>query len=251
VIGYSCPPLSLLKFREAADLVAPHFGLWEIVSEADHYLPGVEARARELLDTTRMRLSVHAPYSNVNISAFEERLRRNSVEAVCDVIRSAHRLGAGPVTIHAGIMVTLQRSDRQRHLLRTRQSLEEISALAEELSIAVALENMPSMERCVCQGPEEVLALIDGLEIGICLDTGHANTTGTMGAFLDLAPRLVNMHVHDNMGKLDEHLPPGSGTADLKLLRGVDYGGNHIIEANSPNMEEAAASLRFLERLLG
>lgn len=251
MIGYSCPQLSLRGLREAADLVAPHFRLWEVVSEASHYLPAIEAEAREVLETTSLRLSVHAPYSNVNMSAFEEPLRRNSVAAFSDVISTAHRLGIGPVTIHAGIMVTLQRSDRPRHLAQTRRSLEELSGLAEDLSVRLALENMPAMDRCVCQSPEEVLGLIDGLDIGICLDTGHANTTGMLAAFADLAPRLVNMHVHDNMGETDQHLPPGRGTADLGRLRGLEYRGNYVIEANAPDMDEARASRKFLEDLLG
>jgi sugar phosphate isomerase/epimerase len=249
VIGFSCPPLSVRPFREAAELVLPHFDHWEIVSEADHYLPAIEAQARELLETTPLRLSVHAPYSDINLAAFEEHIRRQSVKTLCDVIESAERLGIGPVTIHPGVVGPIQQMDRDRVYKLTRKGLEEIAR--QTRCRRLALENMPRMRATICQTAEDLEKMLDGLDIGICLDTGHANTTGQMAGLLKLGGRIMNMHVHDNMGEWDQHLALGKGTVDFTALRRLDYSGNHVIEAATADMAEAVASKRFLERLLG
>jgi sugar phosphate isomerase/epimerase len=251
MIGYSCPPLSVRPFHEAAKLVLPHFELWEIVSEADHFLPDIEAQARELLDTTHLRLSVHAPYSTVNLAAFDECTRRHSVRVLCDTIRVAGRLGIGPVTVHPGVIGPIQRFDRDRVARLTRKGLEEISEAGKEHGVTVALENMPDMKACICKTAAEMEKMLEGLDMGMCLDIGHANTTHQVRELLGLGARFVNIHVHDNDGTGDQHLPLGKGNIDFGVLRNPDYRGNHIIEASAPDMAETLESKRHLQRILG
>ena len=50
MIGFSCPPMCMMPFREAARMVEPHFSLWELVSEAEHFLPDIGEDVREFLD---------------------------------------------------------------------------------------------------------------------------------------------------------------------------------------------------------
>jgi len=67
--------------------------------------------------------------------------------------------------------------------------------------------------------------------VGFCLDTGHANLaeaipetslapakSGIEQAFEAFGDRLVEMHLHDNHGSRDEHLWPGDGDIDWKLM---------------------------------
>ena len=47
----------------------------------------------------------------------------------------------------------------------------------------------------------------------------HANTVGLIDEFLDqLKDRISHVHIHDNMGKKDEHLPLGEGTVNWKQI---------------------------------
>lgn len=53
----------------------------------------------------------------------------------------------------------------------------------------------------------------EGTATGICFDTGHANMNGGVLAQLEAAgDRLHSLHLHDNAGEKDHHLPPGEGT---------------------------------------
>ena len=63
------------------------------------------------------------------------------------------------------------------------------------------------------------------------------------------ADRISHVHIHDNMGKKDEHLPLGKGTIDWKLVmeKLSDYKGIFVTEMSS--VEEGIQSLEFLRKL--
>ncbi len=251
MIGFSCPPMCMMPFKEAARMVEPHFGLWELVSEAEHFLPDIREDVRKFLETGNTRMSVHAPFSDVNLAAFDRRTWRYSVDVFCEVIRISGELGIGPVTLHPGVIGPIQRYDRERVLRLTREGLEAIIAEAGDCSVPLALENMPLMKGTICQTAEELGRVLEGLDIGICFDIGHANIANQINELLELAPGFVNMHVHDNIGgPSDQHLALGKGNIDFSVLRGISYSGNHVIEVNNSDMAEAVGSKRFLEAIL-
>ena len=251
MIGFSCPPLAVRPFAEAAELVIPHFEHWELICEADHWLPDIHGQVKELLDTTYMKISVHGPYSDVNLAAFDLGTRKHAIRTFLDIINISARLGIGPVTIHPGVIHPIQNWEPARVTKLTRDSLYTLTKEAWDNSVLIAFENMPSMKYTICQTASEMQAMLQGLNIGICFDIGHAHTTGQMMEMLRLKDRFINIHVHDNIGQKDEHLPLGAGTVDLSALKGLaGYKGNHIIEAKNTDMEEALASKKYLEGIM-
>ena len=116
-------------------------------------------------------------------------------------------------------------------------SLEHYARLADyakDYGVTVCLENMP-FPLLPLGNVDQVVELVDALNrrnLGVCLDTGHANVCGTP---LDMAvkmvgKRLVCLHVHDNDGKEDQHLAPLSGTANFapfaRALSEIGFGGS-------------------------
>jgi sugar phosphate isomerase/epimerase len=70
--------------------------------------------------------------------------------------------------------------------------------------------------------PDALVRLIEeqleGIDVGICLDIGHANLLGDVGeAFETISGHLWTTHVHENHGTRDEHLVPYAGTIDWDL----------------------------------
>lgn len=58
-----------------------------------------------------------------------------------------------------------------------------------------------------------------GEDVGLVLDTGHANLLGQVEKFLlNFSDRIVHIHAHDNHGKTDQHLGIGYGNIDWKAL---------------------------------
>jgi len=252
MIGISAPPLSLMPFSEAKDWVLGNFDLWEIISEADHYLPEIQGQVKELIETTGLRFTVHAPFSDINIAAFDRVARQHSVDVLLEHFRIASDLDMRTVTFHPGVIGPIQYWDRDRVGRMTRKSLEEISAQANEFSTSIALENMPGMFFATVQTTEEMEAMLEGLDIDMCFDIGHANTTDQLPEMTRLLPRMTNVHVHDNVGEKDRHMELGKGNIDFAdvIPRLASYKGNYIIEVKSLDMGSALRSRAFLERLL-
>ena len=80
---------------------------------------------------------------------------------------------------------------------------------------------------------------------GITFDTGHSNIHSEPVNYLKNLPhdKLLNIHIHDNMGEIDNHLPLGQGNINfrelIKYLKSIDYKGNFIIEHWNENLKSA------------
>lgn len=238
-------------FSQVTEKVIPHFQHWEIISEANHWLPNIQNEVKELLETSNMKFSIHGPYSDVNLGAFDWGTRKYAISVFMDIINICAKLGIGPVTVHPGVIGPIQHWDRPRVLKYTRESLEILEKEAADNSMLIALENMPDMRFTTCQTAEEIEQMMEGLNIGMCFDIGHAHTTNQMAEMMTLKDKFINVHVHDNLGDKDAHLPLGQGSIDFSVLKGLSgYNGNHIIEAKRPDMNEAVSSRHYLEKLL-
>lgn len=123
-------------------------------------------------------------------------------------------------------------------------SLEILLPEAEKCDVIIALENQwtPLNHSRILL---KVMEHFRSPNLGLCYDTGHGNLTEKGSLFPgktvvpqlwnDLgipveweenlvekfAPWMVNCHLHDNNGILDEHLYPGQGTVDWERIRKV------------------------------
>lgn len=249
MIALSSPSLSLLPVGEAMEKVAAHFRGWEIVGEGRHFLPEIEQELARLLPSYDLRCSVHAPLSDVNLGSLNPRMLQASLKEVIDSVAVAGRLGLGPFTVHPGFYTPLGQSNRPAAWNATKDSLRQIERVAQEHGVQVALENMPAMPISMIINPEQMEEMLAGTKLGICFDIGHAHTTHNLESYLRLQDRFVNLHVHDNEGHYDQHLPLGKGKIPLaRLLPLNGYRGWYVVEAKS--LEEGRASAQVLEQLL-
>jgi len=80
------------------------------------------------------------------------------------------------------------------------------------------------LENVFEKSPGDFLPLFDALSsdnVGFCLDVGHqaAFSRASLGQWLDvLGPYLRQLHLHDNHGDHDSHLPLGRGSVELDVL---------------------------------
>jgi sugar phosphate isomerase/epimerase len=105
----------------------------------------------------------------------------------------------------------------------------DIMKMADENDVKIALETGDLAK--VMQAGERLDTL------SYCLDTGRANLDKAFGFrryVEELTPRITNLHLNDNYGKSDDHLPPGlRGGIQRKnwdyLLEQLDGHDNNII----------------------
>ena len=72
---------------------------------------------------------------------------------------------------------------------------------------------------------------LDGANVGICMDVGHAFIMGDLADAIEACSgHLITTHLHDNNGKSDDHLAPGEGSIDWPLalmsLQKIGYDGD-------------------------
>ncbi len=193
-----------------------------------------------------------------NIASENEQVRKFSLEEVERTIGMARGLGAGLITIHGG---SFSDEDYKNALTRSRKSLEYLNTLLGDVKICV--ENLPTLghswspPRELPIYPRDLVYLVEGLDcIGITFDTGHANTVGNVLEFykeISKTGKVWDMHLHDNLGERDSHLPIGRGNIDwknfLRMLIREDYKGFAGIELDTWN--ETPEPMKSTERTEG
>jgi sugar phosphate isomerase/epimerase len=100
------------------------------------------------------------------------------------------------------------------------ESLRKINQLSNDLGIVFTIENDHKSNDYVLAGyPEQINFLVENVGCKLTFDIGHANTIGKIADFTKLLHKfIVNVHLHDNNGKEDEHLPIGKGSIDFTGL---------------------------------
>ncbi|MEJ5293449.1 MAG: sugar phosphate isomerase/epimerase family protein [Candidatus Methanosuratincola sp.] len=192
-----------------------------------------------------VRYTVHAPIIDLNIASASEKVRRLSMELVRESVDHARELGALLLVVHPGSFPPDGRGDPETHWRLNLESLSEICGYASRERVVVCLENMPAGSRLFFQTPGEFLrASEEGMDFQVALDLGHAHTRHLTGEFLSLLKgRLRHLHLHDNMGDVDSHLPVDRGTIDWRLVKSEIGSASltAVVEANTPH--EALESL--------
>jgi len=251
MIGMSCTEFGLIDPEKIMDMVSKDFELWEIFSEDENAVTKFSSRFNEIKGSYDMKYSIHAPICDINIASLNERIREASVEEMLRTMEHANKMGIKMITIHPGLYSTVFHGVNERSAALAKRSLKRIEKGSEEYGVTAAIENMPSLRIMMGQTPKGLLELIDGTDLMICFDIGHANTTGLTEECIDsFGERIVNIHIHDNMSKNDDHMTIGEGEIDfIKVLSRLKwYRGNYIIESKS--MESAAISKKRLEGML-
>ena len=121
-----------------------------------------------------------------------------------------------------------------------------LASVAGKLGVTVCLENMPYREFPLSE-TEKLLVLIkdiDSPHLRLCLDTGHANMfEKPIGAVTrDTGADYIRIiHVHDNLGDKDAHLPPYSGNLDFgelcEALYDIGFDGVMNLETSARMIE--------------
>lgn len=228
------------------------YGGWEIVSDGNYRLENPDSfrQVREMLETTRLGASVHAPYGDLNIATLNDPIWRESIRQLESCIEHAAPL-TDTVTIHPGYISPVGKMMPQKVWELQKEALRQIGRCAVEHGVLACLENMISFKEFLCRFPDELIGMTEGIEgIGMTFDFGHANTVGKVDEFLRHVDKASHIHIHDNHGVSDEHLMLGAGTIDwVKTGKNIAsrYRGKRIV-IEGRSVEEAKLSLEVFRR---
>lgn len=230
---------------------------WEVVDEDKLKLNKRRVKLlKEIAEKYGIKYAVHAPFSDTNIASFNESIRKITLKQIMRSIKYASEIRALIVIIHPGMKSGLSTLYPNRDYRINFDSLVKILDFAEEKSVNIALENMPSMYPWLYERVEEFEQLFGELKdrysnFGIALDVGHANTLGNLSTFTDrLSNQIIHVHLHDNDGIFDGHLPLGRGALDwrsfLEKAKKFPLKGFLSLETTDP-VRDYRKVLRYLD----
>jgi len=204
----------------------------------------MEAGAR--LRTLGLRpASFHAPFADrIDITALDAEARAAAVRELITASEAASLMGAETIVLHPG-PEREGRPPEAEFLERMRHAADSLNQVAERccaLGVNLVLENM--LPHLLFGPINDMLYLLGSIRtcaVGTCLDTGHAFLSRELATVIHKLSRHLHMvHINDNRGDRDDHLPPGEGHIDwswfLRELRAHQFQGTLILElASRPN----------------
>lgn len=219
--------------------------------------PEVRATLRARLRDARVRVrSVHLPYGGrLDISWPDDGRRAHAVATTAAHLRAAAALGASIVVVHPSAE-PISNLVRPSHLAAARRSLEELTAIAADVGVPLAVECLP--RTCLGNTAAELAGLLAGLDaqwIGACIDVNHINLRepDLAHAVGVLAPRLLTLHCSENDGVDERHWMPGDprGVVDWGAfylgLGEAGYQGPFLYELRTLGLAADATLERIVE----
>lgn len=185
-----------------------------------------QARIEAMSQQHGFKLSVHAPHIDVNLASLNRQMRAVSINSLLRSAEWARSLGADVLVIHPGLGVYGMSQGSWHHGFTSPSGWQEcqLELVAEAIdscarlfpNLILAVENMIFPHEFF-RTPEDLALLMEKISapnVGVCLDVGHANAAcqSWIDFFSVLGERIVHLHIHDNHGAVDEHLPVGQGS---------------------------------------
>ena len=175
---------------------------------------------KAILDTEKLGIKFeisHLPFSMKTATdpSFMPKFKRD----VFNAIEASKMLGVDYAVIHPNtITVRAEEFDRRKSYDSVMNHLSPFVDYASKVGVRIVVENMRVVHEKYpthryCQDPDELCEIADALGVGICWDFGHANICGLCqsDAIRYVGKRLKVLHVNDNTGTDDDHLPPFIG----------------------------------------
>jgi sugar phosphate isomerase/epimerase len=183
--------------------------------------------------------SFHAPFAeHIDISSPDTNIRRRSCEEILRAADAAAAFSVRYFVIHPGPKnIDLEPSgDRFKRLRFAAEVLGQVAEHCRHAGIGCAIENkLPHLLFASIRDLLWILASMGQVPIGVCLDTGHGQLAGDLCSIIQrLTGYLLMVHAHDNLGRGDDHQPPGTGSIDWYRVTGAlseaDFRGAIILE---------------------
>lgn len=171
---------------------------------------------KAVASTVSTRIAVHGPFIGIRYWGYDCLLKdatQKRMDMTFDVVKA---LKADTLVLHTGYSRDVEAFQLEQTWFRTardywQKEIERYSAIGVQVVLENLLEPTPD-------AMAQLASAVDNDHFGLCIDVGHVNV------FSEVSPsswvetfgdHLKHIHLHDNHGQRDEHLPVGQGTIDF------------------------------------
>jgi sugar phosphate isomerase/epimerase len=167
----------------------------------------------------------------------EERFLESMIDRALEVSAIA---GVKWAVVHPVCAIGVSCEETEAHIKANHQTYDKLVEKANDLGVGIAFENVTDKKkRRFGSMASELVSLVDSFKnesIGICWDFGHGAIMyeNQVDGIKQVGNRLKAVHVADNWGINDDHLPPFFGNNNweeiMGTLREIGFDGNMVFE---------------------
>jgi sugar phosphate isomerase/epimerase len=165
-----------------------------------------------------LNTTIHAAFMDLNPGATDVTIREATRKRFEQVFQAAEILGPRVIVFHPGLDELRHGNNRTAWLRHSIDFWQGLLPRATDIGSTIAVENIFEKEPSSLR---DLLEAIDSPSFRHCFDVGHWNMFSTVGLeewFAELGSFMAEIHLHDNYGQADEHLPLGEGEIDFDQL---------------------------------
>jgi sugar phosphate isomerase/epimerase len=212
-------PYSMLLQR--IDFVLEHRLHPEIYFSGEDLDACNEREAKQLAETLHQKAltcTIHGPFMDLSPGGVDRRIKEVTLDRFSRTIELAALFKPKAIVFHPGYEKWKFDGDIGLWLESSLRTWKPLVEEAKERDLTLAIENVFE------ETPDSLLLLlkkIDSPYFRFCFDTGHHHVFGKTALSLwmeSLREYLVEVHLHDNHGEMDDHLPMGEGGFDFREL---------------------------------
>lgn len=253
---HSTVPFPMLDSAATAELLArygvgPEIYLSGAVLES--LTPERAGNAAESLAAAGVRSATfHAPFEDIWPGARDEEVRRLASRRLRQAVALAPLFRPLGIVMHGGYFEWLFDFAPDKWFEPARRTFSEIAEAAEDAKVDIFIENVFD------EIPDHLLALraaVGSRRLGFCFDAGHATLFSRLPVqkwVEALGVDIREMHIHDNRGRRDDHLPVGEGTINFRgvLLAASDAGARPVLTVEPHRAEHFPRAIDSLRAIL-
>ena len=165
-----------------------------------------------------LKVTFHAPFVDLRPGALDDRIRKASMERIRQAFDLAQYFQPLKIVCHPSYDDRYYVNCDDLWLENSVRFWSELKRVAKDAGAVVALENVYEKEPDILRKLMEILA---DDHLCFCFDTGHYNVfsnTPLTTWIEQMGPYIGHLHLHDNFGEFDEHLPIGTATFPFQEL---------------------------------
>jgi len=196
-------------------------------------------------------LTLHAPFNDLNPGSSDPRITEVTRLRLLQTLEVAARTGASLIVCHPGYEHWRYAGNIDLWLEASCAFWPVILERAAQVGCRIALENVFDTDVAPLK---RLLGRFNHPLLGHCFDIGHWHLFSQVPLatwLAELGPHLMHLHLHDNHGISDAHLPVGEGDIDFTgLLASLAERGlspSMTLEAHHPDhLRRSCAAIRHL-----
>ncbi len=206
----------------------------------------------EALNSAGLSITLHAPFFDLRPGALDRLVREVTQKRLSQFFDLIPVFKPRSVVCHAAFDERYYVSQEDKWLENSIETWTRLIDKAAGMDTQIAIENVYEAT------PQYLGTMMDALDgaknICFCFDTGHFNafSESTLEEWMDIVgSRIGHIHLHDNLGSTDQHLPVGDGS--FPFHRFFEFlkrtGANPVITLEPHKQEDLWRTLRNIKNM--